>query len=137
MVVSHRHEQLWEKIFEYKGNIWAQLIWILVFLVLTALTIILIQTSIGAYLEYGVTSAYSVVYEVQSQFPTLTVCAGNPFLAENSFDLLNQTVFNNNIDLLTDMDSAIKLAKMQAANPSFGDQNRKKLGLSLDMIVSC
>ena len=112
------------------------MIWILIFLVLTALTIVLIQTSIGAYLDYGVTSAYSVVLESPSQFPAITICAASPFSSRADV-LFNQIALNNSMNIHHSVISVLKLAKMQAANPSFGDENRKNLGLSFDMIVSC
>jgi len=105
------------KIFEYRGNIWAQMIWILIFLVLTALTIVLIQMSIGAYLDYGVTSAYSVVSESPSQLPAITICAASPF-SSRADDLFNQIALNNSMNLHHSVISVLKLAKMKAAYPS-------------------
>ena len=126
----------YKKIFEYKGNIWAQIIWIIIFLVLTGLTVVLIQQSISAYLTYSVTSTYETIYQSPLEFPTITVCSSNPFLTNNAVCLFYElaNIYNVNTSSIKEL---IKLAKMHAANPSYGDENRKKLGLSFNDIISC
>ena len=59
------------KIFEYKGNILAQLIWIIIFLVLSGLTVVIIQQSISAYLNYSVTSTFETIYKSPTDFQQL------------------------------------------------------------------
>ena len=119
------------KIFEYKGNIWAQIIWTIIFLVLSGLTVLLIQQSISAYLSYSVTSKHETIYQSPAEFPTITICAGNAFLTGNSIWLFNELAYNKSLNNFTIKD-LIKLAKMYAANPSHEDENRKKLDLSIN-----
>jgi len=129
------------KIFDYQGNILAQLIWTIIFLGLTALTVLLIQLSISAYLDYSVTSTYETVYQNPSEFPTLTVCARNPFVTQQAISFFEELISNYSIQKTglnsTSLTELITLAKMHAANPYYGDENRKKLGLSIDNITSC
>jgi hypothetical protein len=124
------------KIFEYKGNILAQIIWILIFLVLSILTVVLIQQSISAYLSYGVTSTYETIYESPTEFPTITICAGSPFTSLQAKKLFQELISNYSFDS-SKLSKLIELAKMYASNPSYGDENRKKLGFSIDDITSC
>ena len=85
------------KIFEYKGNILAQIIWIIIFLVLGGLTVLIIQQSIDAYLSYSVTSTYETIYESPSEFPTITICGGNPFVTRESGNLFKEIAFSYNL----------------------------------------
>ena len=124
------------KIFEYKGNILAQIIWIIIFLVLSGLTVVLIQQSISAYLSYAVTSTYETIYESPVEFPAITVCAGNPFTTLKAVNLFEELAFNYSLDS-SRLSELIELAKMFTANPSYGNENRKKMGLSFDNIESC
>ena len=134
---SRNDTNSYRKIFDYKENILAQILWLLIFLVLISLTVLLIQMNIRDYLTYAVVTTYEVIYESPTEFPTLTICASSPFLSNQAIDLLQESAFNNSLDILSNLTDVIKLAKMFAANPEYGDENRKLLGLSIDNIVSC
>jgi hypothetical protein len=127
----------YNKIFEYQGNVVAQIVWIVIFLTLCGLTILLMQMSISAYLSYSVTTKYNIIHESATEFIAITMCAGNPFSSHKAIDLFTQLAINNSLDLYNNITDLIILAKMHAANPSYGDANRKELGLKLDNIVSC
>ena len=127
----------YRKIFEYKGNFLAQIIWTIIFFGLGGLTVALIQMSISAYFTFSVTSTYDLCYENPAEFPTITLCSSNPFLTQQAASLLTALAFNYSLDLGSEIKDIVKLAKMFAANPEYGDENRKLLGLSIDNIVSC
>ena len=97
----------------------------------SGLTLILIQQSISAYLSYSVTSKHGTIYQSPAEFPTKTICAGNAFLTGNSIWLFNELAYNKSLNNFTIKD-LIKLGKMYAANISHEDENRKKLGLSIN-----
>jgi hypothetical protein len=122
------------KIFDYQGNILAQTVWITIFIVLTVLTVLLIQMSISAYLSYEVTTTNNVIYESQAEFPAVTICANSPFGTQKAAYLF-RNIFRNNS--LTNIEDLTRLAKMYTANPTYGDENRKQLGFSINDIVSC
>ena len=125
------------KIFDYQGNILAQTLWTIIFICLTSLTIVLIQMSISSYLTYSVTTSYDIVYESPTYFPTITMCAGNPFVSWQAISLFKELALNNSLDFYNNITDLITLAKMYSAHPSYADEDRKKLGLSIDSISSC
>ena len=133
---SRTDMNIYGKIFEYKGNIWAQIIWIIIFLVLSGLTVVLIQQSISAYLSYSVTSTYETIYESPTEFPTITICAGSPFTSLQAKKLFQELISSYSFDS-SKLSKLIEMAKMHASNPSYGDENRKKLGFSINDITSC
>ena len=51
-------------------------------------------------------------------------------------NLFEELAFNYSLDS-SRLSELIELAKMFTANPSYGNENRKKMGLSFDNIESC
>ena len=129
------------KIFDYRGNLFGQIIWILVFLILTGLTAILIQMSIAAYLSYSVTTSYDIIYESPTDFPTITMCFGSPFSTSKGNNLLSKILQDITRTGMIGMpyygDDVNNLAKMYVSNPSYGDENRQQLGLSINDVSTC
>ena len=102
----------------------------------SGLTLILIQQSISAYLSYSVTSTHKTIYQSPTEFPTITICASNPFGTEKSLSSFRELAFNYSLDS-SRLSELIDLAKMYASNPSYGDENRKNLDFSINDIYSC
>ena len=125
----------YSKVFDYKKNHIAQLVWLTIFLCSTGATLFVITKSVSDFLNYDVVSLTEIVYERPSTFPTVTFCDNNP-LSTKEAERLMQRVSNENSNL-TDWYNLTELAKMQAANPSYGDENRMKLGFNLSQIFYC
>ena len=125
----------YRKILDYKSNYGAQAIWLFILLASTSTTLFVVSKSLMDYLKYDVVSLTEIVYERSTKFPTLTFCDYNPFStkeAEKLFEMIRE----NNSDFL-DSYNLTQLASQQASNPSYGDENRKKLGFNLLQIVHC
>ena len=127
------------KIFEYRENFLAKFFWTLVLLLLNILTFWLIASTIFSFLIFEVVTKIDVVTEMSSKFPTVTFCNNDAFTTQESQAILENVAINNSLDLdsFTDMFTITHLAKMNAMNPSFGDEKRKRLGLKLDHIFTC
>ena len=127
------------KIFEYRNNLIAQIFWTLILFLLNFFTFWLISSSVFSYLIYDVVTKISVVPEMSSKFPTITFCNNDAFTTHDSQAILEHVATNNSLDLnsFADMFTITHLAKMHAMNPSFGNENRKRLGLSLEQMFTC
>ena len=117
------------KIFEYE-NIFVKSIWAFILLGALGATSWFVSWSILAYLDYGVVSQIGVVHEQPTEFPAVTICDNNPFTTQQGHEF----VLSKLNESKNKIKKAVDLASMQAADPLYGDQNRKKLGLSLDQV---
>ena len=130
----------YNKIFEYKNNLSVQLIWILILLMSTGATFWIISKNIMAYLNYDMSSQIDIINEMPAIFPTITICSNDPFTskyAEKLYDnVLNQTGFKLASKYIVDT-NLNNLVLMQVSTPSFGDENRKRLGFDRSIIFSC
>jgi hypothetical protein len=129
------------KIFEYK-NLLARLFWLVIFLSFSAVTGWLVAKCITDYLKYEIVTKTEDVNDRPTLFPAVTICDSNPFSSKRYQSLLNTTFWENNSNLtwsesIERMSNKIEILKMYAARPSFGDLNRKSLGLQLQNILSC
>jgi hypothetical protein len=128
------------KIFMYQGNFLVQLIWTLILLGSTCATCWLITKSVLDYLAYEVVSQTNVFYEVPTKFPAITVCDNDPFTSKYSENLYENISKTNNFgwNPINNVNNNLNfLVKMHAANPSFGDENRKLLGFDIKSIMNC
>ena len=134
----------YNKMMEYRasGHKWlggAQLSWLVILLASTGATIWLISLSVIDFLNYDVVTQTNLVYELPTQFPSITFCENDAFttydsqlLYEQMAKILNYTQVNIVNDDLN------HLVQMAAANPAFGDANRKKLGyLNRSIVFTC
>ena len=134
----------YNKMMEYRasGHKWlggAQLSWLVILLASTGATIWLISLSVIDFLNYEVVTQTNLVYELPTQFPSITFCENDAFttydsqlLYEQMAKILNYTQVNIVNDDLN------HLVQMAAANPAFGDANRKKLGyLNRSIVFTC
>ena len=112
------------KIFEYE-NFFVKFIWLIVLLGSLSLTAWVMSWSVVAYLKYGVVSQIGVLYETPTEFPAVTFCDNNPFTTNVSLP-----VFSQNGGLRKNIING----RMFASNPSYGDDNRKQLGLNFSQI---
>ena len=119
------------KIFEYE-NIFIKLFWLLVFSASLITTFWLIGLNILAYLEFGVVSTIGVVYEKPTEFPAVTFCDNNAFTAQKGQELISN--LSKSPECKGNMSCAVLLAFSKASDPSYGDENRKKLGLNKNQI---
>ena len=97
------------------------------------MTVLLLSSNILAYLDCEVVSQIRVIYESSPQFPAVTLCDSNKLTTLNAYFL--QHSFYSLVS--QDWERTYRLASMVASNSSYGDENRKKLGLSRSMIESC
>jgi hypothetical protein len=114
------------KIFQYKNNIFAKLIWLSILIISACLTAWIILRTITTYLSYNVTSQIAVYYEIPTEFPAVTMCDTNPFSSTQAEDQF-YTWFGTN---WFDLDTNEKQAKMLASSPSYSDVDRRQLGLN-------
>jgi len=128
---SHRTDiNAYGKIFEYE-NSFVKLLWSFILLGSLSLTAWVLSNNVLAYLQYGVVSQIGVVYETPTEFPAVTFCDNNPFTTGNYPDVGN--LYANAVDDYGQF-GYIYLFQMAASNPSYGDVNRKLLGLNNDNI---
>ena len=126
------------KIFEYK-NLFIRLFFLFVLLASLGITAWIMSWSIFAYFEYGIVSQIGVVYEQPTEFPAVTICDNDLFTTQTGQDLINELSNSSdcqNSENLNSIYCAKQLASILASDPSYGDENRKLLGLNLDQI-SC
>ena len=121
------------KIFVYKDNACARILWLGVLLAALSLTAWLLASITFTYLAYGTLSQLNVVYEMPTQFPAVTICSVNALSTWSAYWLVIQTL-TVNPELSWAGIGPVSL--MQASAPSFGDEQRRQLGLSVDQI-SC
>ena len=135
---SHFH--CYPKIFQYK-NVYAKQIWALTFLFFTALTLFLIGRDLVNYFEYEVVSKIEVFDQKPIEFPTVTICDGNPFTSETAERLIDKIVnetFGQELNAASEFADAgsakhlldaIEMAKMYVAGPQYTQADRRELGL--------
>ena len=104
--------------------------------------------SVTDYLEYDTVSKTEFITEIPTQFPTFSFCNINPLITNASVkiveDLLPIYGYNKTavITSFTVLSTIFELANahvlLNAADPSFGDEKRKKLGYNLaDYLLTC
>ena len=129
----------YNKIFHYRNNIYAQLIWIPILLASTGLTFCIIGLSTVAYLKHDVVTQTNLVYDIPTKFPAVTFCNVDPFTTEESQRLL-ELVSNQSripIDNSSINTNLMNLAQLYAAHPEYGDENRAHLGLNSSFFYRC
>ena len=126
------------KIFEYE-NIFVKLLWLIILLVSLSVTLWIMSLSVIEYFEYNVISQIGVVFEQPTEFPAVTICDNAPFTTQQGLDFVN-SLTNNSDCLIWDggdlMSCLILLALDIASEYSYGDDERKQLGLNINQI-SC
>ena len=121
------------KIMDYRPNYKIQFIWLVILLGSTGATFYFIAKSLIDYFGYEVVSKTNVVYEIPTQFPTVTFCDNNPFSTYEAQAYMESIGKINNI---SSDSSVVFLTQLNASNPSTSDDMRKNLGLNLGQI-SC
>ena len=127
------------KIIQYEHNTFAKIAWLLVLIGSLVVTFWLLSLNIRDYLKYEVVSAFDRINEHSTDFPTITICNVNPFTTLYSQSLMENVaasfgfgpwhaMWNPNISDVT---------KIHAANPLFGDANRRLLGFPVTEIKWC
>jgi hypothetical protein len=126
------------KVFEYKSVV-ARILWLFILCASTFFTFYLIDMSIVNYYNYEVVTQIQVNTDtaMTTIFPAITLCDNNPFTNQEGQDLFFNISLENDIDMFDEPLELTSLMKMAAANPSFGDDNRKKLGLAVSQIFRC
>ena len=123
-----------------------KILWLFCLSIAIGLCLFLLIRGIKAYLEYGVVTSIEMVEERPALFPTISICDLNKFETNDSADLIKDVYFKeyginltekikNYQDVVLFYEDVYKLASAKAANPSFGDSNRKKLGFNLADIL--
>jgi hypothetical protein len=128
------------KVFEYKSVV-ARILWLFILCASTFFTFYLIESSIVNYFNYEVVTQIQVNTDtaMTTLFPAVTLCDTNPFKTSVAQDFFYNISVENNIDGydghdLFEIFQVTTLMRMAAANPSYGDENRKKLGFAVSQI---
>jgi hypothetical protein len=131
------------KVFEYKSVV-ARILWLFILCASTFFTFYLIDVSIVNYLNYEVVTQIQVNTDtaMTTLFPAITLCDRNPFKTSVAEDFFYNTSDEHNINGYDGYDifeqfQVTTLMRMAAANPSYGDENRKKLGFAAYQVYSC
>ena len=125
----------YHKMFEYRPNFKAQFIWLFILLVSTGATFYFISKSIMDYLNYDVVSQTNIIYEIPTQFPTVTFCDNNPFSSNASQSFMETIALSNGISVNSSYTS--DLSKLKATSVLVSDDERKSFGLNLDQTIQC
>ena len=117
--------------FDYKGNLIVQFIWLLVLLGSTGATFYLITNSIIDYLKYDVITQITRVNEIPAPFPAITFCDNNPFSSKIAESFMEDSTLLKDIFNSTE---SLKLTNHLASSKTFGDEKRMYLGNFLDQV---
>lgn len=131
-----------------RQNISLKIFWFICFNVSALICFFMISKTIVDYLQYETVSRTETIYEIPSEFPTVSICNLNPFQTNNSIEFVNDILVRNNLDNMSSLFlgplsySTIKKFRYftisNAANPNITDATRKALGMQLeDMLLSC
>jgi hypothetical protein len=125
----------YNKIWDY-NNILVKLIWSFIFASSTGLTLLVCVQSVMQYLEYEVITKTNMIYQRPTKFPAVTLCDNDQFTTRDAELFLKEIAAKNNLSFTNknDLEKIIILGQMKAANPSYSDDMRKKLGLSRNQI---
>jgi hypothetical protein len=126
-------------------NVTVRLSWSICFMFFSILTFKLLYKSLHEYFEYDVVSKIRVLNEKSSPFPTVTICDANPFSTMYAESFLkntkSQAEFFSGLNLSKIETSLIQMEynKNTIMKQAFGlkDEEKRKLGFSLDQIRSC
>jgi hypothetical protein len=126
------------KVFEYKSVV-ARFLWLFILCASTFFTYYLIDMSIVNYFNYEVVTQIQVNTDtaMTALFPAITICDKKPFSTSAAQDLFYNVSVVNNINGNNYPNQVITLMKMAAANPSYGNVNRKKLGFDVALTYRC
>jgi hypothetical protein len=128
----------YSKIFKYKKNYVAQFLWLVILLALTGATFWLIAFNIQNYLSYNVVSQTEIVFEKPSLFPTITICDNDAYTTKEAEYLFENISYNYGFNFSNKVNKDLNyLVQMETSNPSFGDEQRKKIGFDLNLINFC
>jgi hypothetical protein len=132
------------KIFKENTLFCMRFTWAFTFLALKILTLIVLTQIVQAYFQYSVVSTIQSVNEIPTQFPTVTICNADPFTTKKAQTFIEQLflkTFGKNlsamnyteaVELLNDKrDYFYQVVKSNAANPDYGNENRKLLGFDM------
>lgn len=74
-----------------------------------------------------------------TKFPAVTICNNDAFTTSNAQNLYEEIAKESGLKLFTNQVNSDlnSLVRIKAANPSYGDENRRKLGFEKSLILSC
>jgi hypothetical protein len=126
----------YQKMLHYgPNNIKIQFIWLFILLGSTGATFYFISKSLIDYLNYEVVSQTNVIYELPTQFPTITFCDNNPFSTFESQSFIEKIAFTNKVS--TNSSYAFSLSQLIASSLLVSDAERKSFGLDINQIFQC
>jgi hypothetical protein len=131
------------KICEYE-RYECHILWSVIFLTLTGLTCWLMVLNFLNYFQYEVVSKIEVLNERPIEFPVVTLCDNNPLTTLYAQSLIDSiTGFSTNLNYSESYSEIYKsntnkfvIAK-QKAKSMLSDEEKKKLGFNLSLIISC
>ena len=136
-----------------------KVMWILVMIVSSAICGFLVAKTVMQYLSYEVYTKFNSIPDVPSEFPTISICNINPFVTNEAFKFLEDSLKQSHVDYLPDMSSGqqpqstFKVAMMgpfweymsiryglqlRAKNPEVSDKQKRAFGHRFDdMFIIC
>jgi hypothetical protein len=125
-----------------------KIMWIIFFIISSAVCAYFLATSILQYLKYEVVSRMYVVYELPTPFPAVTICNNYPFLTNQSKEFVNEILERYNLTQIdkgnyfgskkVDFILANYILSLNGFNPNLTDEFRKNLSYTKDeMLLYC
>ena len=113
-----------------------KIIWLMIFLLFTALTAALVIKNITDFCKFEMTSLIEVKIERPTNFPAVTICNNNPFTSNQSQSLMDMIALENYGITMTNMtylqafhfsSSINELTKMNVNSLNYSDIERENL----------
>jgi hypothetical protein len=111
-----------------------KVIYIIFFILSASLSVLMVVQGIGEYLAFEVITKIRIFNEQPTEFPKIMICNKNPFVTKEAKEMLEKFSFKGQLMNGVTPADLFKLG-LEAKNPEFGDENRKKLGYSIDEIL--
>ena len=119
-------------------------IWAIFLVLSTSLCVFMVVNNIAEFRRFEVITKMRIVDEKPAPFPEIVICNKNPFVSAKANEFLNQFRVNNTNSSAAAATEGEPVrvdmwqASLHAKNPSFGDENRRSLGLNMqDMLIKC
>ena len=116
-----------------------KVIWGMFLVVSTCLCVFMVVNNVNEFRRYEVNTKIRIVDDKPAKFPEIAICNKNPFVSNKASEFLNQFRIDTGDDNTNDpVRVDLWQASLQAKNPTFGDENRRSLGLTMqDMLIKC
>jgi hypothetical protein len=122
-----------------------KILWTVCFSVALGFCLYMVYNGFIDYFKYETVSKTEYITEIPSIFPTVSICSVNPLSTADAQSLvekkLNEIGYdptkNLSLGIINYLGSSNMLALLEASNPDYGDENRRKLGLNIESFMFC